>query len=627
MAPTPRSKWPVATLGVGIGLVLGASALLSTALAVHDDANTPFELDANATDNTGNTRDDWQNVFGLGNTPGIPAVGSGEAFIKDYPGPETQYDQGKDSLDISAWTTKSVTAVSPEKNDIENAFAKQYMVDLDAGGPQTTHRVIYFGADRKANDGDAALGFWFFQKRVTPVGDGFGTQTHTARSGSTRGDILVQVDFVNGGASSEIQIFEWLGNNAPPAGTPANKLFGGGTLLEIGFGTSNGSTVCLADDSACATANLANTPFYWAYAAKKPVKQGNTILNQYPSQSFFEGGIDITALLGDVCFNTFLANTRTSHSETADLKDLAFGDFNTCGSATMTKVCYADEELGTPSYDDSTITFVTSHKVVIENDGQGGDIFDVQLRDDSVSATQSCDIVGVTKNGVAQSGSYPIAMPTGTDGWVDIPGGGTLAQAINHTPQLIVTLQCVSTQNPMKNAASIRAAQNDGGPRTILADDGEADADVADCQADVNPALEVTKTCTKDVVWQIVNGVAQPKVCVNVKVKNTGNTSLNVTEWEDDPNNGATADLLDAIDTIGTDHRLAPLAEVTTEHCYTATQPDSGTGATDPNLSVYGDTASATAYSVTDPAHNTEITDTGSTTCPLCPVPPPPGTP
>jgi hypothetical protein len=367
------------------------------------------------------------------------------------------------------------------------------------------------------------------------------------------------------------------------------------------------------------------TRHYWPYTAKSPVKVGNVVQPIYPAESFFEGGIDITALLGDVCFNTFLANTRTSHSETADLKDLAFGDFNTCGSATMTKLCYADEGLGTPSYDDATQTFTTTHKVVIENDGQGGEIFDIQLRDDSVSATQTCDIVGVTKGGVAQgvAADFPISMPTGTTGWVDFPGSGTLAQAVNHTPQLIVTLQCISTQNPMKNAASIRAAQNDGGPRTILADDGEADADVANCQADVNPGVEVTKTCSKDVVWQVVNGVALPKVCVDVKVKNTGNTSLNFTKWEDDPNNGATADLLDEIDLVGTDHRIAPGASVTTEHCYTATGPDSGSGATDPNLSVYGDTASATAFSVTDPEHNTEISDTGSTTCPLCPVPTP----
>jgi hypothetical protein len=612
-------------LGVGIGLVLGASALLSTALAVHDDPGTPFELDGNTT-YTG-AKDDWQNVFGLGTGTGAPvgtpAVGSGETFIRDFPGPELQYDAGKDSLDLSGWTTKSVGTVTPDKNNIVNAFAKQYLVDLDgAGGPQGVHRVIYFGADRHANNGDAALGFWFFQQRVTPAGSGFTPTTHTKRNDALniRGDILVQVDFVGGGSSSEIQIFEWLGNNAPPAGTPASKLFGGGTLLEIGFGSANGFTACTPLDTACATTNNVQTRHYWPYTAKSPVKVGNVVQPIYPAESFFEGGIDITALLGDVCFNTFLANTRTSHSETADLKDLAFGDFNTCGSATMTKLCYADEELGTPSYDDSTVTYVTTHKVIIENDGQGGEIFDIQLRDDSVGDTQSCDIIGVTKDDIAQGdpGDFPIELPEGIDGWVDFPGGESLAQATNHDPQLVVTLQCVSTENQKKNDASIRAAQNDGGPRTILADYQETDLDVEDCLAEVSPALAVSKTCSADVVWEIVNGIALPKVCVDVKVENTGNTTLSFTKFEDVPKNGATADLLDEIP----NHTIAPGDEVITEHCYTATQPDSGSGSTDPNLSVYGDSATATAVSVSDPTGE-EFTATGSTTCPLCPVAPP----
>ena len=73
-------------------------------------------------------------------------------------------------------------------------------------------------------------------------------------------------------------------------------------------------------------------------------------------------------------------------------------------------------------------------------------------------------------------------------------------------------------------------------------------------------------------------------------------------------------------------HGIGPGDEVITEHCYTATQPDSGSGSTDPNLSVYGDSATATAVSVSDPTGE-EFTATGSTTCPLCPVvvTPPPG--
>jgi hypothetical protein len=610
---------------VAVGLVLGASALLSTALAVHDDPGTPFELDGNATNNAGNSLDDWQNVFDLGSGVGIPTVGSGETFIKDFPGPELQYDQGKDNLDIGSWTTKTVTTVTPDKNNIVNAFAKQYMVDLDgAGGPQGVHRVIYFGADRHANNGDAALGFWFFQQRITPAGNGFTPTQHVARNNATgqRGDILVQVDFVGGGSSSEIQIFEWLGNNAPPPGTPANKLFGGGTLLEIGFGSANGFTACTPGDDACATTNNVQTPHYWAYTAKSPIKVGGQVQAIYPAESFFEGGIDITALVGDVCFNSFLANTRTSHSETADLKDLAFGDFNTCGSISGEKLCYADATLGTPDYDDTTQSFTTTHKVIVENDGQGGPIFDIQIRDNSVTSTDTCAIIGVTEGGVAQSGSYPIALPivVGDGGWIDVPGGDSLSQAVSHSPQMVITLMCESSANPFHNSASVRAAQNDGGPRTLQSTDDEEDTgDLAGCTKSLSPAVTVAKSCPKEVVWEVVGGIYQPKVCVDVTVTNTGDTSLDFTLFDDEPSHGTKVSLLTELPLVSGQRRLAPGAADTSEHCYTPTAPDEGTGQSDPDYSEYSDTAKVEAYAVTDPGHANKISNTGTTKCPLCP--------
>jgi hypothetical protein len=636
-ASTTRSKWPVAALGVAIGLVLGASALVSTALALHDDPGTPFELDGNATNNGGNTLDDWQNVFEIAAPIGTPVQGSGEVFIKDFPGPERQYDAGKDSLDLSGWTTKSVSNVTPDKNNIMNAFAKQYMVDLDGGGPQGVHRVIYFGADRHANNGDAALGFWFFQQRVEVAGNAFTPNSHVARNDALgiRGDILVQVDFVSGGSSSEIQIFEWIGNNAPPVGTPSSKLFGGGTLLEIGKGTANGSTVCIPDDpttpnlneddAACATTNNGQTPHYWAYSAKSPVKVGNVVQNIYPAESFFEGGIDITALVGDLCFNSFLANTRTSHSETADLKDLALGDFNTCGSVKATKTCYADTELDTPSYNDAKQEFTTTHRFVIENDGQGGAIFDLQMRDNSVTSESTCAIIAVNKGGVEQTVDNPIQLPvvTGDNGWVDIPGGDSLNQAVNNSPQLVVTLMCISPENPFENSASVRAAQNDGGPRTLQSTDGEDGENELDvCAKELNPAVKVEKSCPKEVVWEVVGGIYQPKVCVDITVTNQGDTSLDFTVFDDEPKNGTKVSLLDEIP--GATHRLAPEAFVTAEHCYTPTAPDEGTGREDPDYSEYSDTAKVTAFAVTDPDKEEEITGSGTTKCPLCPGKDPP---
>jgi len=636
-------------------MVIAAAAIFSPALALHDDPGTPFELDGDATNapgtflgNDGDKKDDWQNVFQLpaDGSVGTPQEGSGESFIRDMPpngGTELQYDAGKDSLDISAWTSKAVGSVTPDKDNIVNAFAKQYMVDLDGNGPQTSHRVIYFGADRFANNGDAALGFWFFQKRVTPSGTHF-TPNHTQRNDATgqRGDVLVQVDFVSGGTSSEIQVFEWLGNAAPPPGTPANKLFGGGTLLEIGKGSANGAVVCMPDDAttplineadaACATTNEGTPLYHWMYAAKFPVKVGKTIQQKYPTESFFEGGVDITQLLGDVCFNSFLANTRTSHSETADLKDITLDDFNTCGSIAGQKFCYADEDFGTPSYNDANQTFTTTHQVVVENDGQGGDVFDLQIRDDSVGGDNTCAIAAVTKGGVDITGSYPIALPVANpatpaeEEWVNIPGGDTLAQAINHSPQLIVTVMCVTKQNPFANTATVRAAQNDGGPRTLTFSDGESGpedaAGQAECSKALSPALTLTKSCPSPVVWEVINNVYTPKVCVTISIKNTGDVSLNMDSFTDDVANGTDENLISNIPLVSGVRRLTPNQEISgIEDCYNPTAPDPGSGRTNPNLTAYSDTAKAEGYAITDPGKVNKISNTASVTCPLCPVP------
>jgi hypothetical protein len=65
--------------------------------------------------------------------------------------------------------------------------------------------VIYFGADRFANAGDAALGFWFFKNDVGLAENGKFSGEHAI------GDVLVQVDFVQGGTNSQVQIFQWVG--------------------------------------------------------------------------------------------------------------------------------------------------------------------------------------------------------------------------------------------------------------------------------------------------------------------------------------------------------------------------------------------------------------------------------
>src|SRR5262249_20984658 len=64
----------------------------------------------------------------------------------------------------------------------------------------------------------------------------------------------------------------------------------------------------------------------WSYRDKS----GNT---QPQAGEFLEEGVDLTALGLSGCFNSFLAETRSSQSPTATLSDFALGSFPLCSLA------------------------------------------------------------------------------------------------------------------------------------------------------------------------------------------------------------------------------------------------------------------------------------------------------
>src|SRR5262249_6178784 len=57
--------------------------------------------------------------------------------------------------------------------------------------------------------------------------------------------------------------------------------------------------------------------------------------NTFLKNSFFEGGIDLTALgLASGCISSFMAETRSSSTGlSSQLKDFALGNFNLCGAS------------------------------------------------------------------------------------------------------------------------------------------------------------------------------------------------------------------------------------------------------------------------------------------------------
>lgn len=601
-----HSGWPLVAGGTVLGMTLLGAGLIGTALAVHDDPGTPFELDGNVTDPAGGD-DDWQGTFDLlGVTPpatGTPTAGNQETFVRDLPpqngeNKEMMYDAGKDTLDVTAWTRKAVAKVVPDKDNITNAYAKNYKVDHDGNAATPDHTIIYFGADRLANNGDAALGFWFFQKKIDLTGSNGFSPGHTVRNQATgqRGDILVQVDFVSGGSSSEIQIFEWVGSGGSH-----------GPLNELAFEAANGNTVC-ADiagqaDVACATTNNAATPSYWPFVPKF----GSA--GTFPAESFFEGGIDLTALVGNVCLHSFMANTRTSHSETADLKDLALGDFNTCGSIDLVrKTCNGKDGLG---YDPATERYLTTHQLTLRNDGGGSDVFDVSIREDAVGPGNSCTITAIS-GGSGGHAALPIPI---ADNQTFYKVANSLAPGVAN--QMSVTLTCASTLNPFANSATVRAGENPGGSNLSDSYSETADDIATSCTFDAAPSLTLTKACDNPVVLDPANGF-KPLVCVDITLKNTSNPAqaVDVTYFSDAHMDGTTADLLGNIPLVNNRRTLAPGATVNARDCYTPTAPDNNQ--TLPGLVNYSDTVSALG---TGRASGTAEAEEQSDTCPLCPVP------
>jgi len=281
--------------------------------------------------------DDWDTIFSCTNTQGdCKLTGFGDAaeppsFIYD-PGSLSIFTGGgsKDQSDIPSWLWKDGSV--PDKDNIVEAFAAVYK---PTAGPRAGHKLLYFGANRFAVDGDAQIGFWFFQNTVTLNGAKGGGGNHFTGKHKA-GDILILSNFVKGGGHSNIQVFvvqSVAANGDVTFGTP----FGGNDTL--------GNKACaggLNNDVACAATNGAIT------SALDPnfVPKAGAATGQYAVVGFFEGGIDLTEAgplvgvpnLGGECFGSFMVETRSSQSITAVLKDFALGPFESCSATPSTQI-------------------------------------------------------------------------------------------------------------------------------------------------------------------------------------------------------------------------------------------------------------------------------------------------
>jgi hypothetical protein len=305
------------------------AAGLTTAQVIPNDF---VELDGNSVVNgtactAPNTpsgcRDDWNLLNGSGGTNPTGSAGgslarsfvSGAASIAVF-----TTGGSKDPLDVTSWKWKN--GGTPDKDAITNGYAAAYQAP-------NGHLVLEFGADRFAVNGDANIGFWFFQQNVAPVGTtggGFSGQ-------HVNNDIFIVSAFTQGGGVSTITVFVWddscsKGVNNPAVGDCADS------NLRLKF-ASTPSATCAGLTEGCAIVNASPINVSWPYLTKF----GNNSTT-IPEGGFYEGGLDVTQLLGSSvgCFTSFLIETRSSQTPSAVLKDFISGSFNVCG-VSISKAC------------------------------------------------------------------------------------------------------------------------------------------------------------------------------------------------------------------------------------------------------------------------------------------------
>lgn len=376
-----------------VGMVaVAALSLLAVytlpANAVHDAG--VFQLDGNAqtsVDSSPTATEDWDTVCPTTSPPSRPAsetphclggtTADRHAFIADgfESGSDDIFKGGTDDADVTGWQWKQAKP-SPDKADLENAFAAQYTIS-DPASAYDGHKLLYFGGDRLANDGNTNIGFWFFQNKVStagsravvhadgsvtcgfPSGCGFsgvhkegnvslggsepGACDDNPPAGSTciPGDIFILSAFTNGGAQPTIKVFEWVGpGHATKDYLGSNNCFTSACTLQPlaipntpGFSDNRCGDATVTLDVACALVNTTSQPSPWLFKDKTTGAPVNT----FGPAELYEGGLDLTDLgFAEACFSSTLLNTRSSQSGTSVLQDFALGQFGECGSTTLT---------------------------------------------------------------------------------------------------------------------------------------------------------------------------------------------------------------------------------------------------------------------------------------------------
>ena len=204
---------------------------------------------------------------------------------------------------VPDWHWKLGTA--KDKNDIANGAAA-LVGSVVYKGVTYTGNILAFAGDRISNNGDAQIGFWFFQHCTSPVeGGNFAPE-------KTVGDLLVLADFTGGGRDATVTVLQWVGTGGNYSESDAFN------LLTTSAGVAENNN------------NVYPVPCGWSFIDK------GSGTNTYAEKEFFEGFVDLGSLgAGAACFSCFMLETRSSQEITATLDDFVGGALGGVPSVTL----------------------------------------------------------------------------------------------------------------------------------------------------------------------------------------------------------------------------------------------------------------------------------------------------
>ena len=292
-----RGAFVLLLVGLTFGLVFASGAV-----AVHD---TPqFELEGNILDDPANPAPDWSTRF---DASGNSLVGASCAFTADDLSTSTLTDRtvflgsNKNGDPVPSWEWG--TNNNPAKDDLANVYG---CTTSNAAGDT----VLYAGLERLAPNGASHIDYELFQSSVgldhaVPCPADIECFFTGAR---TVGDIIISVDFENGGAVGSVTLRRWNGTDYV-------------VVSSGGLGCNGADTICVFSNGT----DIDGGPW-------PNFDEHGDVITTLPTNAFTEFGLNLTQLLGGAvpCTASAVLKTRSSPSFTSTLMDFAFLGLRTC---------------------------------------------------------------------------------------------------------------------------------------------------------------------------------------------------------------------------------------------------------------------------------------------------------